>query len=110
MPGGGGEGGVSLWNVAPTQERFGSVQHSDGFFLRVLSSCPWTRRGSRRTGLGVSKGCFTRVTCAHRSTRRFGEGGGGRSAPSLRASPVHIRPCAMEASAHPAQRRTMMTG
>lgn len=38
VPGGGGGGGVTLWNVAPTQERFGSVQHSDGFFLRVLSS------------------------------------------------------------------------
>lgn len=38
MPGGGGGGGVTLWNVAPTQERFGSVQLLDGFFLRVLSS------------------------------------------------------------------------
>lgn len=110
MPGGGGGGGVTLWNVAPTQERFGSVQHSDGFFLRVLSSAHGRVKGSRRIGLGVSKGCFTRVTCAHRSTRRFGEGGGGRSASSLRASPVRICPCAMEASAHSGQRRTMMTG
>lgn len=36
--------------------------------------------------------------------------GGGWRAPSVRASRIHIRQCAMEASAPPARRRTTMTG
>lgn len=56
--------GVTLWNVAPTQEPVWSVEHRKGF-LRVLSSAHGRAKG---VDAGASKTCFTRVNCAHRAT------------------------------------------